>query len=242
MKFLKIYIIKNEIWVFIPARSGSKSIKHKNLKKINGKSLIYYTLSTAKKIKSIKKIVFSSDSHNYLNIASRYAKIEKHLRSKKNSSHNASDYDVFKEYIAYKIKKKENLPEFFLHLRPTTPIRRKSTVEKIIKFFKKNSKKYTALRSVTELENSGFKTVLIRNKKLYSLFFKSYKLDPINKARQYFKKSFLPNGYADIIKTENLQKRFLHGSKVYGYIIKEFNSDIDNFDDFNRTKKNLKRN
>ena len=55
MKSLKKYISKNEIWVFIPARSGSKSIKNKNIKKINGKPLIYYTLLIAKKLKRVKK-------------------------------------------------------------------------------------------------------------------------------------------------------------------------------------------
>ena len=87
------------MWVFIPARSGSKSIKNKNIKKINGKPLIYYTLLIAKKLKRVKKIVFSSDSQYYLNIASKYAKIEKDLRSKKNSTHLSTDYDVFKEII-----------------------------------------------------------------------------------------------------------------------------------------------
>ena len=83
----------------------------------------------------------------------------------------ASDYDVCKEYIAYKILKEENLPENILDSRPAAPIRRKSTGEKIIKWVKKNSKKYTALRSVTELENSGIRTVLIRNEKRYSFSF-----------------------------------------------------------------------
>ncbi len=239
MKSLKKYISKNEIWVFIPARSGSKSIKNKNIKKINGKPLIYYTLLIAKKLKRVKKIVFSSDSHYYLNIASKYAKIEKDLRSKKNSTHLSTDYDVFKEYLEKKLEKKQNIPEFFLHLRPTTPARKLKTINNIIDTFVKNSKNYSSLRSVSELENPGYKTVIFKNKKLLSLFYNSFDLEIINKARQTYQKTYIPNGYADIIRTENLIKKTLHGNKVFGYIISEFNSDIDNITDFKRTKKYL---
>ena len=35
----------------IPARSGSKGLKNKNLRKINGKSLLSHTISTAKNCK-----------------------------------------------------------------------------------------------------------------------------------------------------------------------------------------------
>ena len=41
--------LKNEFWVIIPARSGSKSIINKNIKLINNKPLIAYSLLAAKK-------------------------------------------------------------------------------------------------------------------------------------------------------------------------------------------------
>ena len=53
---------KNEFWALIPARSKSKGLKHKNIKKIAGKHLIGYSLITAAKCKKIK--VISSDPKN----------------------------------------------------------------------------------------------------------------------------------------------------------------------------------
>ena len=46
----------------ITARSGSSGIKNKNIKMINNKPLIYYTIKFAKKLKFIDKLIFSTDS------------------------------------------------------------------------------------------------------------------------------------------------------------------------------------
>ena len=241
MKLQKNYILKNQIWVFIPARSGSKTIKNKNIKKLNGYPLISYTLNTAKRLKFIKKIVFSSNSKKYHRLAKNYAKIESHYRSNNSSKDLSSDFDVFKEYVNYKLKKKEKIPEFFLHLRPTTPLRKIKTLEKIYNYFIKNKKKFSSLRSVSKLENSGYRTVLIKNKKLFSLFYKSFQLDKINKARQMFIDTFIPNGYCDIIKTNNIFNGFIHGKSVGSFIINEFNSDIDDLNEFKNKEKFLKK-
>ena len=44
-----------------------KGIKNKNMKKINGKPLLQWTIETALSSKLINKIVFSSDSNNMIN-------------------------------------------------------------------------------------------------------------------------------------------------------------------------------
>ena len=64
--------ISNEIWAVIPARSGSKSLKNKNIKKLLGKPLIVHSIISAKKNSLIDKVVFSSDSNKYISIAKKY--------------------------------------------------------------------------------------------------------------------------------------------------------------------------
>ena len=60
---------KEKILVVIPARGGSKSIKGKNLKKINGKHLITYTIDAALKLKKFfYKIIVSTDNHKIASI------------------------------------------------------------------------------------------------------------------------------------------------------------------------------
>ena len=132
---------KNEFWALIPARSKSNGLKHKNIKKIAGKHLIGYSLITAAKCKKINKVIFSSDSKKYIQIAKKYKCYEFHLRSKKNSTDNASEYSVFREYIDQKLKKKLPLPLYFLHFRPTTTIHNMKTINKTINYLKKKQKK-----------------------------------------------------------------------------------------------------
>ena len=92
-------IINNEIWAFIPARSGSKSIKDKNLVTLKKKPLLAHSLLVAKNCKIIDKIVFSSDSKKYFNIAKKFADFLFHLRTKKISADNSTDFDVFNHFV-----------------------------------------------------------------------------------------------------------------------------------------------
>ena len=52
----------------IPARSGSKGVKDKNIKKINNKTLIEIAYLKAKKSKIFSDILVSTDSNNYKKI------------------------------------------------------------------------------------------------------------------------------------------------------------------------------
>jgi CMP-N,N'-diacetyllegionaminic acid synthase len=60
---------KNKVLVIIPARSGSKGIKNKNIKIVKKKPLLAHSIIYAKKCKFIDKIVVSTDSYKYANIA-----------------------------------------------------------------------------------------------------------------------------------------------------------------------------
>ena len=109
--------LKNEFWVIIPARSGSKSIINKNIKLINNKPLIAYSLLAAKKNKHFKKIIFSSDSIKYFNIAKKYSNFFFHKRNKKTSHDNVTEIQVLQDFIKIYSKKNEFLPKFFVSFR-----------------------------------------------------------------------------------------------------------------------------
>lgn len=234
-------IRKGAIWAFIPARFGSKSIKDKNIKKFCGKPLIYYTFDILKYLR-IKNIIFSSNSIKYIKLAKKKYDFETHFRSEKNSRDLSTDLEVFKEFIEIKKKQKIDLPEFFLHLRPTTPFRRPNIIKKAIKTFIKVKKNYTSLRSISKLSNTGYRCLIIKKKILHSLYKENPNLDGLNIARQNFRDTYIANGYVDIVKTETLIKNKIHGNKVFPFLTKDFNSDIDTLEDFKNFEKILKNN
>tara|TARA_A100001015_G_C14775139_1_gene626867 strand:- start:292 stop:768 length:477 start_codon:yes stop_codon:yes gene_type:complete len=150
----------------------------------------------------------------------------------------SSDLDVFKDFVNSIIKKKKSLPEYIVHLRPTTPVRNDSILSNAIRLFKKKSM-YSSLRSVSLMSNPSFKTFRIKNKKLCSIVKNDYSLDKYNLPKELFERTYVPNGYIDIFKTKNILKNFIHGSKVYPFIINELNFDIDDLRDYKKLKKNI---
>ena len=230
-------ILKNQFWAFIPARAGSKKIKNKNLIKLKGKPLIAHSIIAAKKNKYIKNIIFSSDSKKYIDVAKKYGCKNFDLRPKKYSGDKTTDYEVFK-YFLYKLKEENvSLPEFIVHLRPTTPLRKNIYLNLAIKKFLKLKTKYTALRSVTPMSNPSYKTFRIKSKKLCAISQVDYDLDKYNRPKEYFENTYLPNGYIDIFHVKNIFNGFLHGKKVLPFIVKDLNSDIDDWKDYISIKK-----
>lgn len=238
---MSISIKKGSYWSFIPARSGSKSIKNKNIRLINKEPLIAYSILIANKIKC-EKVVFSSDSNKYLKMAQHFNKnMILHHRSKFSSSDTATDLDVFKEFCNFYISNNNYLPEFFIHLRPTTPFREIKVIKQSLSLFEKHKSYCTSLRSVYQMSNPSYKTFTIKRKYLCSLYGNDFNLDKYNIPKENFKNTYLPNGYIDIIKTKNILKNIFHGNKVLPFLINKYAIDIDNKIDFLEAKKFLEQ-
>ena len=82
---------KNKVLVIIPARSGSKGIKNKNIQIIKKKPLLGHSISYAKKSKLVDKIIVTTDSIKYATIAKKYKADVPFLRSKKLSGDKVQD-------------------------------------------------------------------------------------------------------------------------------------------------------
>lgn len=84
----------------IPARSGSKGLKDKNIKEINGKPLIAYAIENALATGIFQTVHVSTDSEKYAEIARSYGADVPFLRSEQMASDTASSWDAVKEVIA----------------------------------------------------------------------------------------------------------------------------------------------
>lgn len=187
------------IITIIPARKGSKSIKNKNIINYKGKPLIYHSIKTALKSKLINTVVVSTDSKKYQSMVIKFGASAPFLRPNKYSNDNSSDRDFIIHASKFLISK-NNYPDLIVLLRPTTPNRDIKIVNKGIKLFIKNFKKYDSMRSVSKFNQPPQKLFMIKNKTLKGFFDKQLKGEYHSYPRQKYTKTYLPNGYIDILK------------------------------------------
>ena len=187
------------IITIIPARKGSKSIKNKNIINYKGKPLIYHSIKTALKSKLINTVVVSTDSKKYQSMVIKFGASAPFLRPNKYSNDNSSDRDFIIHASKFLISK-NNYPDLIVLLRPTTPNRDIKIVNKGIKLFIKNFKKYDSMRSVSKFNQPPQKLFMIKNKTLKGFFDKVLKGEYHSYPRQKYTKTYLPNGYIDILK------------------------------------------
>lgn len=111
--------------VFIPIRSGSKSIKDKNIKLINGKPLFYWIINACEKSKCVDKIIISTDSERYSEFIKsfEFEKTEIFHRNKEFATDTASTEDAILEFL----NKKEIKDECVIILAQATSPLTKST-------------------------------------------------------------------------------------------------------------------
>lgn len=208
---------KKRILAIIPARSGSKRIKNKNLKLINGKPLIYYTIKYAIKNNSyIDDIFVSTDSRKISNFANKIKKdLSPILRPKKISDDKSSDLGFVFHALKYFQEMKNLEFDIVAILRPTTPIRDKNLFKECLKNLLKL--KASSIRSSKEVKhNHPYWMYSIKKNKLVEVirnknFFKYYQ-------SQKLPKFFMHDGHCDIFLKKNLYKKDNKTdlSKLYG--------------------------
>ena len=125
-----------KILALIPARSGSKGIKNKNLKKIKNKSLLSISIQLAKKLKVFKKIIVSTDSKKIANEAKKFSAEVPFIRPKKISGDKSKMIDVCLHAINF-YENKNIYFDALIVLQPTSPMRTKKTLLKCYRLLKK---------------------------------------------------------------------------------------------------------
>mgnify|MGYP001403229112 CR=1 FL=1 len=202
----------------IPARSGSKSMKDKNLALLGGYPLIAYSIAAAKMTSGIDKVIVTTDSVKYAETAKKYGAEVPFLRPEKLAQDTSTDYDFMSHAINWFDKNSNDSPDFWIHLRPTTPLRDSDVIKKAMSLIA-SRQDATSLRSGHLSPESPFKW-LRKNKEgfLTSLNGDDTDLDKYNGPRQDFPDVLIPNGYVDIVSSSFIRdKKLLHGNKVLAF-------------------------
>ena len=158
-----------------------------------------WSIKAALRTPSITNTIVSTDSKIYADHARLCGAQVPFLRPKSISTDNSTDYE-FILHTLKNINNPKNVPDYIVHLRPTTPLRNPLLLEKAINEFTSQGNIFTSLRSVHPDSESAYKSTEIdESGVLTTVFTHSSDLDSINSARQTYPKTFTPNGYIDII-------------------------------------------
>lgn len=230
-------MIKYELLILIPARSGSKGIKNKNIINIFKKPLIYYSIKVAQFFNCKNKLIFcSTDSIKIKKIVDKYGINTPFLRPKKISKDNSRDLD-FVNHALSNFGKNRKYFKYGLILRPTSPIRNLKNIYRAYNLLKKN-KKANSIRAVTFAKSNPFKTWFMKKGYLISIL-KSNIKEHYNAPRQILPKTYWQTGNFEFFKI-NYQKKVnsISGQNILPFFINGNETlDIDKISDLKMIKK-----
>ena len=218
----------------IPARSGSKGLKDKNIINLQGRPMMAYSIEAAMKARQFDDVIVSTDSKEYGTIAKEYG-ANVLIRNKELANDQASTFVVIEDVL----NKVTKTYDYFMLLQPTSPMRNDKHVKEAIELFENKYEDFDFLVSVKEAEHAS---VLVKPlDENFSLRY--FDTDFSNYKRQNYKE-YSPNGAIFIGKCkEYMKQKHFFGAKSIAYIMSTEDSiDVDTAFDYEVACLCMKRN
>lgn len=195
-------MIKNKkIVAIIPARGGSRGVPRKNIKLLNGRPLISYSIRAALKSKFIDRVIVSTDNREIAKIAKKYGAEVPFLRPAELAQDTSPVPPVLQHAVKY-LEEKENYKiDLVVLLQPTTPLILASDIDSAIK------------RLINTKTNSCVSVCEISERPEWMYVFKGNKIKQfLNVNEKNFRRQDLPclfrlNGGIYVITKNNLMKK-----------------------------------
>jgi N-acylneuraminate cytidylyltransferase len=153
-----------KVVAFIPARSGSKRVPHKNITPLRGHPLLAYSIRAAIDSNVFDSVVCATDSPYYAEIARYYGAEVPFLRDAEISGDKSPDI----EWVTWMLRELNlqgrNFDAFSI-LRPTSPFRLAETIQRAWKEFHKDPSA-DSLRAVEKCKQHPGKMWVIRGERM----------------------------------------------------------------------------
>lgn len=216
-------------YAIIPARSGSKGVPDKNIRPLLEHPLLAWSIAAAKQCTSIERVIVSTDNQRYAEIARHYGAEAPFLRPPEISGDSSPDRDFLRHATQWLLDTQAYAPDYWVHLRPTTPLRQPAIIESAIMQMQQ-SPTATSLRSAHEASESPAKWFAKKANCFIGLMGNEF----LNLPRQQCPVAYVPNGYVDIVRA----KRVLGSEDVYFpqmlAFITEETPEVDTMYDFEK--------
>lgn len=211
----------------IPARGGSKGLPGKNIKKLNGKPLIAYTIEAAIKANSIDMVIVSTDCEEIAKVALAYGAEVPFLRPANLSDDSSLAIDNYKYTLdRYSNDTGLSINEFCV-LQPTSPLRTVVDIDSAIAMYFENSAD-SVISYCEEHHPVSWHKYVEGDGSLTNVFG-----DDVLKNRQDAKPTYYPNGAIYVFSSELIDSGRYFSERTFAYIMPRKRSvDIDVLDDF----------
>ncbi|WP_153115858.1 acylneuraminate cytidylyltransferase family protein [Rhodocyclus tenuis] len=221
-----------KVLALIPARSGSKSIRHKNVRSVFGKPLIQYSIDQALSAKSVSRVVVSTDSAEYAQLAEGLGAEAPFLRPEAISGDLSTDLDVFKHALEWFKNNEGWAPDIIIHLRPTHPVRRPEDIDAAV-FLLEEHPEWDSVRSVAPAPHPPFKMWNIQDGMLQP-FAECGVEEAWNHPRQALPQVWLQNAAIDVTRPRTIiDLRSMTGQKIGAFPMRDF-YDVDTTEELDR--------
>lgn len=210
---------KNKVVAFIPARSGSKRIKNKNIRELDGKALISYTIESALDVGAFDEVVVSTDALEIAEIAKGLGASVPSLRPAEFATDSSPDI----EWLTHGINNLMSHPieevELIAILRPTSPLRTGATIAQAI-----NQLRLTpwadSLRAMEVSDKHPGKMWILKESNEATPFLeqKSGGTPSHSLPTQSLQKVWVQNASLEIVRLDSvLETRTISGDRVLGF-------------------------
>lgn len=217
----------------IPARGGSKGVPKKNIRNLAGYPLIAYSIIAGVLSSKIDRVMVSTDSEEIADISRKYGAEVPYLRPSEYAGDKSPDIEFMAHALEWLGKNEGQVPEYFVHLRPTTPLREPTVIDSAIEMISQDAEA-TSLRSGHPAPESPFKWFLRSEAGYFTGIMPGIDNETVNRPRQAFPVVYIPDGYVDVIKTSLVKNSgILHGEKMIGFV-SPVCQEIDTLEDFKR--------
>ncbi len=223
----------SKILCTICARGGSKGVKNKNIKTLEGIPLIAHTILQAKESGLFDRIVVSTDSDDIAEAAVEYGAEVFFKRALILSDDNAGKLEVIKDAFKRSEEYFETKFEYSVDLDATSPLRLSSDIAEALEYFLSKGGKGN-LFSVSPSHKNPYFNIVELDSEGYARISKSLSDESMVLSRQSAPQTFDINGSIYIWDRETLLNNstiFLKKTLIYSMPV-ERSIDIDTILDF----------
>ena len=213
-------IRSEDILTIIPARGGSKGVARKNIRDLNGKPLIAYTIEAALSSRFVGRLVVSTEDKEIAEIATEWGADVPFIRPGEHATDTAKSIGVVKHALLEVEKMDNNKYSVVVYLEPPTPFRIPDDIDACIALFHKNNPGSV----VSVCEANQYHPILM--KKIVNGHLKPICFDePEGVPRQmYSPTAYMRNGAVYVLRRENILKDIFYGAPIIPYIMPDEHS------------------